>query len=128
MLLKINFESETPIYEQIKNQIIEGIASGLIGVGTEMPSIRQLSTDIGINLHTVKKAYDLLKEEGFLIVHRRKGYVVSKAAIINENFIEEVKNHIRPILADAYCHGMTHEEIIKLCSEVLRQFKGNNGK
>lgn len=123
MLLKIEFESDIPIYTQIKNQIIEGIASGMLKEGDEMPSIRQLASDFGINLHTVKKAYDILKDEGFLSVHRRKGYVVSKNADVNDNFIENLKKEIHPILANAYSRGMTQDEIIKLCKEILEQFK-----
>ncbi|MGF7398789.1 GntR family transcriptional regulator [Thermoanaerobacterium thermosaccharolyticum] len=124
MFLKIEFESEIPIYVQIRNQIVEGIALGKIKEGDSLPSIRQLAGDFGINLHTVKKAFDILKDEGYLIVYRRKGYVVCKNAVVDEKFIENYKNQISPILADAYCRGMTHEEIMKICGEILRQFKG----
>jgi len=123
LLLRIEFESDIPIYMQIKNQIIEGIALGMLKEGDELPSIRQLATDFGINLHTVKKAYDILKDEGFLNVHRRKGYVVTKNATADDNFIESLKKEIHPILANAYCRGMTQDEILRICKEILEQFK-----
>lgn len=123
MLLRIEFESDIPIYMQIKNQIIEGIALGMLKEGDELPSIRQLASDFGINLHTVKKAYDILKDEGFLSVHRRKGYVVTKNASADDNFIEELKKDLQPILANAYSRGMTEDEILKICREILEQFK-----
>ncbi|MDK2806907.1 MAG: hypothetical protein PWQ94_2071 [Thermoanaerobacterium sp.] len=110
---------------QIKNQIIEGIALGMLKEGDELPSIRQLASDFGINLHTVKKAYDILKDEGFLSVHRRKGYVVTKNAFADDNFIEELKKNLQPILANAYSRGMAEDEILKICKEILEQF--NNG-
>ncbi|WHE07666.1 GntR family transcriptional regulator [Thermoanaerobacterium thermosaccharolyticum] len=125
MLLRIEFESDIPIYMQIKNQIIEGIALGMLKEGDELPSIRQLASDFGINLHTVKKAYDILKDEGFLSVHRRKGYVVTKNAFADDNFIEELKKNLQPILANAYSRGMAEDEILKICKEILEQF--NNG-
>jgi len=125
LLLRIEFESDIPIYMQIKNQIIEGIALGMLKEGDELPSIRQLASDFGINLHTVKKAYDILKDEGFLSVHRRKGYVVTKNAFADDNFIEELKKNLQPILANAYSRGMAEDEILKICKEILEQF--NNG-
>ncbi|HHV74301.1 MAG TPA: GntR family transcriptional regulator [Thermoanaerobacterium sp.] len=123
MLLKIEFESDVPIYTQIKNQIIEGIALGLLKEGDEMPSIRQLASDFGINLHTVKKAYDLLKDEGFLSVHRRKGYVVTKNAFADDDFIEKLEKDLQPILANAYSRGMMQDEILKICEDILHKFK-----
>ncbi len=57
MFIKIDFESEIPIYIQIKDQIIEGIASGYLDEGESLPSVRQFAKDIGVNMHTVKKAY-----------------------------------------------------------------------
>ena len=66
MILKIDFDSDIPIYVQIKNQIIEGIAKGEIDKGEELPSVRALAEDIGINMHTVNKAYNMLKDEGYI--------------------------------------------------------------
>ena len=74
MLIKItNFRSEIPIYAQIKNQIVEGIASGILPEGESLPSVRQFAVDMGINMHTVNKAYSILKRDGFVIIHKRKG-------------------------------------------------------
>ena len=77
MILRIDFDSETPIYVQIKNQVIEGIAKSELEIGEELPSVRALAEDIGVNMHTVNKAYNMLKDEGYIKIDRRKGAVVS---------------------------------------------------
>ena len=70
MFLEINLESEIPIYTQIRNEIIKGIALGQLNEGDGLPSVRQMAADMGINMHTINKGYNLLKQEGFLSIHR----------------------------------------------------------
>ena len=62
---------------QIKNQVIEGIARGEVEIGEELPSVRSLAEDIGVNMHTVNKSYNMLKEEGYIKIDRRRGAIVS---------------------------------------------------
>lgn len=78
MMLKIDFESEEAIYIQLRNQIIMGIATDAIREGESLPSVRQLADNIGINMHTVNKAYTVLKQEGFIKLDRRRGAVISR--------------------------------------------------
>ena len=77
MLISIDFNSDEAIYMQVRNQIILGIAADRIREGDALPSVRQLADDIGINMHTVNKAYAVLRQEGFLKLDRRKGAVVA---------------------------------------------------
>mgnify|MGYP000307416302 CR=1 FL=1 len=77
MVIKIDFESEEAIYVQLKNQIILGIATDRIREGDSLPSVRQLADNIGINMHTVNKAYSVLRQEGFIKLDRRKGAVIA---------------------------------------------------
>ena len=77
MVIEIDFSSEEALYLQLRNQIILGIASARFQEGDALPSVRQLADDIGINMHTVNKAYTVLKQEGFLKVDRRKGAVIA---------------------------------------------------
>ena len=77
MFIKIDFNSEEALYIQLRNQIIWGIAMEEIRNGDSLPSVRQLAEHIGINMHTVNKAYSVLKEEGFVKVDRRKGAIIS---------------------------------------------------
>ena len=77
MIIEIDFNSDEALYLQLRNQIILGIATSRIHEGDELPSVRQLADDIGINMHTVNKAYAVLKQEGFVKVDRRRGAVIS---------------------------------------------------
>ena len=77
MIIEIDFNSEEAIYIQLCNQIIKGIATDQLKDGEPLPSIRQLAETIGINMHTVNKAYSVLRQEGFLTIDRRKGAVIS---------------------------------------------------
>ena len=72
MLLHLEFESNIPIYKQISNQIVVGIAKGDLVEGEELPSVRQMASDIGINMHTVNKAYGILKQAGWVTIYRKK--------------------------------------------------------
>ena len=66
MIIKINMQSEVPIYLQLRNEIVKGIGRGEFEPGESLPTVRQMATDLGINTMTVSKAYQLLKTEGFL--------------------------------------------------------------
>ena len=77
MILQIDFNSDEAIYIQLRNQIIIGIATETIKEGDPLPSVRQMADNIGINMHTVNKAYSVLKQEGFVKLDRRKGAVVA---------------------------------------------------
>src|SRR5699024_549862 len=76
MLVNLDFESDVPIYEQLKNEIIIGIAKKQLIPGERLLSVRALASDIGINFHTVNKAYQQLKQDGFLQIHRQRGVVI----------------------------------------------------
>ena len=81
MIIKIDFESEEAIYIQLRNQIIMGIATDRIREGDSLPSVRQLAENIGINMHTVNKAYAVLKQEGYIKLDRRRGAVDRKSVV-----------------------------------------------
>ena len=123
MLLKIDFESETPIYEQLKRQIIIGIATNELSAGEKLPSVRQLAGDIGINLHTVNKAYNILKSEGYLIIDRRKGAMIKdELPILEENYLETINRELKYLAADSKNRGMNKDEFLKYCSELYDEF------
>ena len=73
MVIEIDFQSGEALYTQLMNQIILGIATSRLQEGDPLPSVRQLADTIGINMHTVNKAYSLLRQEGFVSIDRRKG-------------------------------------------------------
>lgn len=126
MFLKINFESEMPIYEQLRRQIVIGIASGQLGPGEELPSVRQLGGDIGINLHTVNKAYNILKTEGYLISDRRKGTMVKDPLPEREEeATEKLKSELRYLIADSKNRSISKEEFLKYCEGLYDEYNSD---
>ncbi len=122
MILRIDFNSEEAIYMQLRNQIILGIAADEIREGDSLPSVRQMADDIGINMHTVNKAYTVLRQEGFLKLDRRHG------AIIAFDFdkiraLEEMKFEMKVILAKAICKNITEEEAHSVIAEIYNEFQ-----
>lgn len=125
MFLVLEFDSEVPIYLQIRNKIIEGIAKNEIKEGDKLPSVRELASGVEVNLHTVNKAYNLLKEEGFVTVDRRKGVIVNiKRAKDDIEFKEKYKIKLNEIAAEGTAKGMNREEIISLLNKVLDCYEG----
>jgi len=113
MVIEIDFNSDEALYMQLRNQIILGIASSRFREGEALPSVRQLAETIGINMHTVNKAYTVLKQEGFVKVDRRKGAVI--ALDINKiRALEEMRQELLVVLAKARCKNITREEIHEL--------------
>ncbi|MGA7720888.1 MAG: GntR family transcriptional regulator [Ignavibacteriaceae bacterium] len=124
MILKIDFNSGKPIYIQLKEQIIEGIALGLLKEGESLPSVRQLAEDIGINLHTVNKAYSILQKEGFLVIHKRQCVIVNSLSQKRDKTnLYDLNQKIRPVIAEAFCRGISENDFIEKCEEIYLLFK-----
>lgn len=122
MYLKIDFNSDEAIYIQLRNQIIYGIATSKIQEGDNLPSVRELADYIGINMHTVNKAYAILRQEGYVKLDRRKGAVI--AIDLNKlQALEEMKEDLRVILAKAICKNVSNEEAHEIVDQVFREFE-----
>ena len=122
MLIEIDFNSDEAIYIQLRNQIIMGIATSQIQEGDTLPSVRQLAENIGINMHTVNKAYSVLREEGFLQLDRRRGAVIA-LDIDKIRAMEDMRRYLRVALAKAHCHNITKEDIHELVDEIYEDYK-----
>lgn len=118
MVLKIDFNSDEAIYIQLRNQIIIGIATEEIRNGDSLPSVRELANHIGINMHTVNKAYSVLKQEGFVKVDRRKGAVIC-VDIDKYEALQELKQEMRVLLAKAHCKNISRGEIHQIIDEIF---------
>lgn len=125
MILKVDFESDIPIYIQLKTQIVEGIAVGSLKDGDPLPSVRQMASDLGINLHTVNKAYTLLKQDGFITVHRQKGVVINaiNGRRITEDYLARLHSDLSALAAEAFCRGMGENEFKNICSELYFKYR-----
>ena len=122
MLIEIDFNSDEAIYVQLCNQIILGIATEQLKVGETLPSVRQLADTIGINMHTVNKAYSVLRQEGFLSMDRRRGAVIS-IDVDKIRALEEMKENLLPVLAKGCCKNITREEVHALIDEIFEEYK-----
>ena len=123
MIIEIDFNSEEALYLQLRNQIVLGIATAKFQEGEALPSVRQLAEEIGINMHTVNKAYTVLKQEGFLKVDRRRGAVVA-LDLDKLRTLEEMDGELRVILAKAICKGISKEEVHQIVEEIYEEFGG----
>ena len=121
MIIKLDMNSETPLYEQLYNSVVLGIATGRLKEGEKMPTVRKLGIDLGINLHTVNKAYTLLKQKGYLSANRNMGAVVNSKRYYeaDEVFISAVKASVKPVLAECCARGMNKKEINKMTDDLI---------
>lgn len=125
MYLEIDFSSDEAIYQQLCNQIILGIATDQFADGEVLPSVRQLADDIGINMHTVNKAYSVLKAEGFVKVDRRKGAVIA-VDTSKQKAIELIRKNMEPIIAESICRNLTREDVHDLVDSIYDEFARYN--
>lgn len=121
MFIEIDFNSDQAIYMQLRDQIIMGIASSRFQEGEMLPSVRQLADTIGINMHTVNKAYTVLKQEGYVKVDRRRGVMVA-VDIDMMRAIEEIREDLLVTLAKASCKNISGEEVHALIDEIYEEY------
>lgn len=122
MIIEIDFDSDEALYLQLRNQIIMGIATARFKEGDSLPSVRQLAELVGINMHTVNKAYTVLKQEGYLKVDRRKGAVIAVDAD-RMRALAELKKELRVVLAKSSCRNVSKAEIFELIDEIYEDYK-----
>jgi len=121
MLVEIDFNSDEAIYLQLSNQIIMGIASSRLQSGDPLPSVRQLADTIGINMHTVNKAYALLRQEGYIQMDRRKGAVIS-VDVDRIKALERMKEEFRVLIARGLCKNVDREDVHELIDQIYDEY------
>ena len=126
MFIEIDFNSDEALYLQLRNQIIIGIATSQYQEGDALPSVRQLADTIGINMHTVNKAYSVLRQEGFVKVDRRRGAVIA-IDIDKLQAMEELKKDMQVLLAKSRCKKISKEEVHALIDVIYQNYDDNGG-
>lgn len=116
MLLKLDFSSDVPIYQQIRDQVVVAIASGRLAPGDKLPTIRTLAEETGINMMTASKAYQLLKTEGYITTGRRDGAAVRMPAA---GAVPKTVENLRLRLCELRLAGMEKADILELCGKLL---------
>lgn len=122
MIIELDMNSSTPIYVQLRNQIVMGIGRGELKLGESLPTVRQLAQDIGVNTMTVNKAYQILKTEGYIKIDRRHGAIVSDNIDMDIVFREKLENELELLLAEAI-NGMDKRDFLSMCNEIYSKIK-----
>lgn len=122
MYIEIDFNSDEAIYVQLQNQIIMGIAMDMLREGDTLPSVRQLADTVGINMHTVNKAYSVLKQEGFIQLDRRKGAVIALDADKAQALLK-MKAQLRVMLAKGFCKQISRQDVHSLVDEIFDEYR-----
>lgn len=122
MIIKIDFNSSEAIYMQLRNQIVIGIAQETIKDGESLPSVRQLAEELGVNMHTVNKAYAILKNDGYLRLDRRRGAVVSVSTDMRTQHIENLSVDMRMMVAEAICKDISLAEMHQFITDMYKEF------
>lgn len=127
MILNLDFNSDVPIYAQIKEQIIKSIARGDLKINESLPSVRMMAEEIGVNLHTVNKSYNLLKDEGYINIDRRKGAIVNTLPLPKkEDNMEEINSMLELLTAQSYLLGMSREEFLNHTNKLFDMYEVKN--
>ncbi|MEO3944485.1 GntR family transcriptional regulator [Gorillibacterium sp. CAU 1737] len=123
MRVSLDFNSEEPLYTQLRNQIVTAIGTGELELGERLPTVRQLAQDLGINPMTVNKAYAQLKAEGFLEMDRRRGAAVSDGFLSAgggyEPYRGKLERELKLTICEAFLRGMNAAEFHELCTSII---------
>ena len=121
VLIEVDFNSDEAIYVQLQNQIIVGIATDMIREGDALPSVRRLAEAAGINMHTVNKAYTVLKQEGFIRLDKRRGAVIALDIDKAETLLQ-MREQMWILLAKGCCKNISREEVHALVDEIFDEY------
>jgi GntR family transcriptional regulator len=121
LTVTIDRSLENPVYEQVADQVRQLIASGALGPGMGIPSVRELAGDLGVNLNTIARAYRLLEGEGFLMIRNRAGVTVAaRAEGIDHSARDKLLDQMRATLARLRQAGMATEELSSVIQREVR--------
>jgi DNA-binding transcriptional regulator YhcF (GntR family) len=124
VLIDIDPDSESPLYQQLRDQVVAAIADGSLKPGDALASVRQLAGQFGINSATVGKGYELLRQEGLVRTSRRSGSVIARGPADQQTpgFSTGWTDRLRTLLAEAVAHGMPEASIRQTTDSLLADF------
>lgn len=125
-MIIIDYRSRTPIFEQIKEQIMNLINTGQLKPDDKLPSIRQLASDLELNVNTVKRAFQELETEKVTYSVPGKGVFISENAIANEFVLNNAEAELQRIIASSKAKGMSADRIIALVNEIYEKGDEND--
>lgn len=118
MILHIDVSSDIPIYMQIRNEIVQGIAKGELLPSMSLPTVRAMASQLSVNPMTVNKAYALLKQEGYIVMNRRQGAMIANR---EEGSYEDMEQKLRLLASEACAKGMKKQDFLQLCDRLTKQ-------
>ena len=121
MIIAINDASDIPIYLQIRNQIVQGISDGRLSPGEQLPTVRALAGEIGINSMTVSKAYQILKQEGYIFADRRNGARIRDNFRQSSGLSDKNKELLKQIISEARINGISKEDFFNECERLFKE-------
>lgn len=121
MFIEIEPDSTVPIYLQLSQQIIEGVAKGTLKPGDSLPSVRAFAADLGMNMHTVSKAYHYLEEKEFIQIVQKKGVFIHEHGVRKATSVDRQRlmKELRPIVSEALCLQLSQADIELLVKEII---------
>jgi DNA-binding transcriptional regulator YhcF (GntR family) len=125
VILTLDLTVDVPIYQQIRDRVVEAIAVGALVAGSPLPSTRQLAVDLGVNFHTVNKSYDELRHEGLLRINRKSGAVVHRdpgSGPPAAGVVDAWRGRLFTLLAEVVAHGVDRATVLDHCRNTLSQF------
>lgn len=123
MVIVIKNNSNEPIYDQIKKQILDAIMSGEIKEGECLPSIRGLAKDLKVSVITTTKAYNDLEMAGYIFAVQGKGYYVSERSneILHETLLKQIEEHFEQAILVSKKAGLMETDLMKILQNLLKQ-------
>lgn len=122
MIIQIDKLSQVPIYIQLTNQLKRLIILGDLKDHESLPSVRSLAGDLGVNMHTVNKAYNILVEENIL-TKSQQGYVVNPDRSITKDRLNDLEKRIENLLLDIFIHNVPTQEIKEIFNQKMKNLK-----
>lgn len=129
MKIEVDFQTRIPLYEQIAHQILEGIESGELKPGQQLPTSRALAVELGINFNTVARAYRMLDQGGIISTQQGRGtYILGKKGRrkVRLGKMENIEDLTRYYLRKAQYLGFQPEEIKQYLENYFQEEKNEN--
>ncbi len=127
-MFKIDWQSRTPIYQQIEHRVIELILIGELKEHDQLPSVRSMARELGINPNTIQKAYQDLEGRGIIYSASGRGNFIAAPEAAGEQKRQECFTALRKTVGDAKIAGIARDEINSLVQEVYEDQGDNRGE
>ena len=120
-MILLDYSSKTPIFEQIKEQIIFLVQKGVLSPHDKLPSIRALASELGVNMNTVKRSFAELEENGVVYSQAGRGIFIAQTALNNEAVRTKALAELENTAATAASKGVKKEEALAILDRVYAQ-------